>query len=625
VEQGWTGTGACKNAAECGETDLEGARTPLDLINGHDYDDDSNWQPVVGKAATWHDNDTDKCGDGEEIITCILCTTQTKGSSRPTPCKGTEGLVFELLENGDEGYDANNDKYKVGENDTLEVANVCIPDEKDGKPVVSIAVEAFGYNENLVNIHIGKNIIEIGKDAFYECTSLITVDFAANSQLKAIGESAFIYCDSLESITIPAGVETIGDWAFYYCTSLESITIPASVETIGDLSFSNCTSLKTVTVLATTPPSLGDNAFDNTHAGLVIKVPSGTEDAYQSSWSAYASKISAMAKIQIAKPALTENVIDYDGSSKTVTLTAVNDAAYELGGVYTQTNVGNYTATVTLTNTALYEWTDGTTSVLNLNWKIIDCRVCEFAPCTCGCSHPSYTWQPVPERAADWHDNSISGTAGCNNGEEIETCTLCPQTRGEPRVIPCKGTEGLVLKTFAVYKEWYEDDDDGWGGDWSEYYGADLVGWIVHGNYELAVANVCIPDVHPVDSEPVVAIGVYAFHDDGDNINMITSVHIGKNIIDIGFSAFFNYTSIETVTFAENSNLKTIGESAFFNCTSINSISIPANVTTMGGYVFSGWTSDQTIIVPFADAGSKPNGWDNDWNDMCNAVIQYTE
>ena len=74
-------------------------------------------------------------------------------------------------------------------------------------------------------------------------------------------------------------------------------------------------------------------------------------------------------KTQIAKPALTQNQFTYNGSERTVTLNPAN-AAYTLGGQTSATAVGTYTATVTLTNTANYEWADGTSTALSLNWSI---------------------------------------------------------------------------------------------------------------------------------------------------------------------------------------------------------------------------------------------------------------
>jgi hypothetical protein len=93
-------------------------------------------------------------------------------------------------------------------------------------------------------------------------------------------------------------------------------------------------------------------------------------------------------KTQIAKPALETVSFEYDGNEKTVTLTATN-AAYTLGGVFFETEVGNYTAIVTLTDTGKFEWTDGTTAPLNLDWSITTQSSCDCdTPCTipdCDC------------------------------------------------------------------------------------------------------------------------------------------------------------------------------------------------------------------------------------------------
>ena len=64
--------------------------------------------------------------------------------------------------------------------------------------------------------------------------------------VTAIGRSAFGFCASLTSITIPDSITTIGDRAFEYCTSLTSITIPDSVTTIGQHAFYNCESLTSI-------------------------------------------------------------------------------------------------------------------------------------------------------------------------------------------------------------------------------------------------------------------------------------------------------------------------------------------------------------------------------------------
>ncbi len=64
--------------------------------------------------------------------------------------------------------------------------------------------------------------------------------------LTSIGNSAFVGCSGLTSITIPAGVTSIGNYAFKYCSGLTSITIPESVTYIGNSAFVGCNSLDTL-------------------------------------------------------------------------------------------------------------------------------------------------------------------------------------------------------------------------------------------------------------------------------------------------------------------------------------------------------------------------------------------
>ena len=69
-----------------------------------------------------------------------------------------------------------------------------------------------------------------------------------DGDLTTIGNYAFEYCSSLESVTLPEGLTTIGSWAFSGCSSLESITFPESMTTIGDYAFSHCSYLSSINI-----------------------------------------------------------------------------------------------------------------------------------------------------------------------------------------------------------------------------------------------------------------------------------------------------------------------------------------------------------------------------------------
>ena len=141
--------------------------------------------------------------------------------------------------------------------------------------LITIGEEMF-YQSDLRSVVIPTNVTTVGYSAFKRCSSLTTVTFEKESQLKTIGGDyyygAFSDCTALTSIEIPASVETIGNTAFsdcsslatvtfekgsrlktignnayYRCTSLTSIEIPASVETIEKKAFFHCSKLTTIT------------------------------------------------------------------------------------------------------------------------------------------------------------------------------------------------------------------------------------------------------------------------------------------------------------------------------------------------------------------------------------------
>ena len=94
----------------------------------------------------------------------------------------------------------------------------------------------------------------------------------------------------LEMVMGGMNVQEIGSEAFRYCNSLPSIELSSSIMSIGRYAFADCTSLVEFKVVADTPPTLGENAF-NQDDNLTIYVPSASLASYKNSWSAYADRI----------------------------------------------------------------------------------------------------------------------------------------------------------------------------------------------------------------------------------------------------------------------------------------------------------------------------------------------
>lgn len=160
--------------------------------------------------------------------------------------------------------------------------------------ITVIGDNAFSYCMNLTSIEIPSSVTTIGEYAFLYCSGLTSLTIP--SSVVSIHQYAFDVCTGLQSIVIPSRVTIIEEGLFWGCRSLTSVSLP-NVTTIKNYAFSRCSGLVSVTIEATTPPTLTNvNAFDNTHADLVIYVPAESVEAYKAAtnWSTYASKIQAI-------------------------------------------------------------------------------------------------------------------------------------------------------------------------------------------------------------------------------------------------------------------------------------------------------------------------------------------
>lgn len=94
-----------------------------------------------------------------------------------------------------------------------------------------------------------------------------------------IGEFAFDGCEELLNIKIPNSITYIGEEAFETCTGLIEIIIPNSVTYIGEEAFAGCYGLSRFVCLATTPPTIHEDTFDEVSCPLYV--PKGALSNYK--------------------------------------------------------------------------------------------------------------------------------------------------------------------------------------------------------------------------------------------------------------------------------------------------------------------------------------------------------
>ena len=80
------------------------------------------------------------------------------------------------------------------------------------------------------------------------------------------------------------------------------------------------------------------------------------------------------------------------------------------------------------------------------------------------------------------------------------------------------------------------------------------------------------------------------------NVIIFPSTYNGKPVTHIGDKAFYNYSSLTSITIPDSVTL--IGEGAFRGCGSLISIKIPDSVTSIGNSAFSYCTGLTSIIIP---------------------------
>ncbi len=134
--------------------------------------------------------------------------------------------------------------YEVTGPGSVSDTEIIIPDTYEGRPVTSIANNAFYNCDTIEKVLLPSSLTSIGKWAFKGCTSLKSINLPEG--LEEIGKYAFYGCESLEEITIPESLVSISKDVFNGCISLKSVTIPSGMKHIMEDAFQDCNSLESV-------------------------------------------------------------------------------------------------------------------------------------------------------------------------------------------------------------------------------------------------------------------------------------------------------------------------------------------------------------------------------------------
>ena len=206
--------------------------------------------------------------------------------------------TFLGIESDDIEYTIENGEATItGVPNKISITKIVIPDEYEGVPVTKVADFAVVNLEYVTEIHIGKNVKEIGPWAFENNQYVTAFDVDENNEYFCDVDGVLFTKDmktllfyplakdltdakddngndiKVSEYTIPDGVETIRTKAFYKCGKITKIHIPDSVKNIEEKAFFRCSSLSDLT-LSKNVEIIAKDAFAYCSAISEINIPS---------------------------------------------------------------------------------------------------------------------------------------------------------------------------------------------------------------------------------------------------------------------------------------------------------------------------------------------------------------
>ena len=436
----------------------------------------------------------------------------------------------------------------------------------DGKIVTPYNSSAFDativsntYIDGVGVIEFDAPITTIGNSAFWYCDSLTSVTIP--DSVTTIGNSAFEYCSRLTSVTIPDSVTTIGYEAFAWCCILTSVTIGDSVTTIGDYAFSDCFSLTSVTI-PDSVTEIGDSAFE--YCSRLTSVTIGDSVTTIGKWAF--RNCDSLTSVTIPN-----------------SVTTIGDRAFAVCSSLQDFN-GKFASE------------DG-------RCLIIDGVLNSFAPA-------GLTEYNIPDSVTTIGDSAFYSCESLTSVTIPDSVT----TIGDYAFYKCSSLTSVTIGDSVTEI-----------GDYAFYVCSSLTSVTIGdsvttiGEWAFAycdsLTSVTIPD-------SVTTIGKDAF----GYCKSLTSVTIGDSVTSIGDWAFAYCDSLTSVTIGDS--VTTIGYEAFYNCSSLTSVyckptTPPTTIVDYNGYwcAFDENASGRKIYVPMESVEAYKSA--SYWSSYADDIVGY--
>ena len=466
-------------------------------------------------------------------------------------------------------------------------------------PTKEVTVHLYNGDESTTELEIPAtvtyndveySVTSISANAFQECSALTSVTIP--SSVKTIEMNAFKGCSKLIGITIPKGVTTIGQNAFYGCSRLEWVSIGRDVTSIARDAFKECVKVERVFCYAD-PALLSWNDYGcddfKTDGSTKCFVKETDLASVKAKWST--GNVSANVNVTF-----TEGLgLFSDGTYK---YRIIDESAYTVAiyGYVGEKLVGDFEIPRTVPN-------DYLAHMRYSYYGVISIDNAAFAGCL------GMTSITIPHGVTSIGDYAFDGCADlksvkigedvvnigkdafycCENVTEVQ-CDADPDklTWNEDGCNDFKANGSTVCRVKDT-KKWKEKFDGvvnvAFKMGFDAVFEKDGLLFAVNSSQTNTVDLVSYADPKNPPSEVVVPATVEY---DGEEYT----------VTNIGAGAFYECTTLTTVSFAENSKVTVIDNATFFGCKNLSSVTFPAGLKAIQEGAFYECTKLESITLP---------------------------
>ncbi len=592
-----------------------------------------------------------ECGDLESITipasVSNITITEYKASCIPN---GKTGIKNITVAEGNTVFDSRNECNAVIMTATNRLVagcdNTIIPNS-----VTAIGTSAFVGCKGITDVHIPSTITQIGKSAFAGCSNMINIEIPNSTTV----EDYALANTGLTDIVWPNSMQSISEGAFQGCSNFVNIKIPDYITGIESFVFWDCSNLATVTSMASTPPRIENQTFNNYNATLYVPRESYNTYKTATGWKNFNmiffiepyyevnGIFYSITSESTACVTYDENLSGHNGDIVIPEIVSLEGKEYVVNSIdknafYGSTGLTSIEIPSTVTtigNNAFY----GCTGLKELTWNAKNCPSngdmttsniekvtigpeVEVLP-SCFVSNSKISEVTIPSSISiigDYAFRNCTGLLNVNIPDSVSTI-------GAYSFYGCNGLASLTIGKSVAYigNSAFNNCNNlkelTWNAINCPYNGSMSTSNIE--NVTIGSEVEVLPDYFVSGSKiaeatipnSVTRIGVSAFSE----CSGLTSIDIPNSVNTIGYGAFQtcqgitsviipnSVTTIGNYSFAYCSGLvnvslgnsvMSLGDKSFEGCFSLSNITIPNSLTSIGEGTFGGCSSLLAVVIP---------------------------